>query len=246
MTISLPPSSVFYPASAGAVFDGTNDYISKATAIVANYDKGICSFWFNKSTGATNENFIAPISSVPLTSVLQLSISSFSRVLKAQVWKEGTDTLYEWSVQSFSAFENSHWHNVLWSWDAAAGLMTLAIDDVVNSVQTFPLNTNTGGAPTAWYIGASSTGSNKLNASLSEFYLTTDVYYDFSIVANRRKFISATKRPVFLGADSSIPTGSKPEIYFKGSGTGFNVNSGLGGNFTTTGTLTTPTTTPST
>jgi hypothetical protein len=51
---------------------------------------------------------------------------------------------------------------------------------------------------------------------------------------------------VFLGADGSKPTGTVPEIYFKGTGDAFYVNSGSGGgDFTDNATLTTPTTTPS-
>lgn len=52
--------------------------------------------------------------------------------------------------------------------------------------------------------------------------------------------------PVDLGATGTGPDGSQPAVFLKGSGTGFTVNSGSGGNFTKSGTtaLTTCSTAP--
>ncbi len=41
-------------------------------------------------------------------------------------------------------------------------------------------------------------------------------------------------RPISLGSDGSLPTGSAPVFYFKGNGDAFNVNSGTGGDMTVT------------
>lgn len=64
-------------------------------------------------------------------------------------------------------------------------------------------------------------------------------------VATRRKFVSAANKPVYLGADGSIPTGIAPTIFFSGDSASFGTNRGTGGAFTQTGSLTNASTSPS-
>jgi len=66
-----------------------------------------------------------------------------------------------------------------------------------------------------------------------------------SIEANRRKFIDAIGKPVFLGSDGSLPTGVAPAMFFSGDSTAFATNRGTGGPFTLTGSLTNASTSPS-
>lgn len=61
---------------------------------------------------------------------------------------------------------------------------------------------------------------------------------DFSAVANRRKFIGADGKPVFLGANGELPTGTKPFAFFSGSAATFATNLGTGDTFTATGPIT--------
>ena len=68
---------------------------------------------------------------------------------------------------------------------------------------------------------------------------------DFSVETNRRKFISASGRPVDIGSDCSTPTGTVPAFCFSGDASNFATNQGTGGAFTTTGTLTNASTSPS-
>ena len=78
-----------------------------------------------------------------------------------------------------------------------------------------------------------------LDGGLAEFYFT-DEHIDITQVANRRKFITASGRPAFLGTDGSLPTGTQPRVYMSGDATVWNAgtNSGSGGNFTMTGSVT--------
>lgn len=83
---------------------------------------------------------------------------------------------------------------------------------------------------TDYRISAYTNGTIPLNGCLSQFYMNTMEYRDLSVEANMRMFIDENSRPVFLGYDGSLPTGSKP-IIFAPSGD-FSANMGYGGSFT--------------
>lgn len=64
--------------------------------------------------------------------------------------------------------------------------------------------------------------------------------------ATRRKFISADGKPVYLGANGELPTGTAPLIYFSGDEATFGQpNLGSAGSFTPTGALTNASSSPS-
>lgn len=90
---------------------------------------------------------------------------------------------------------------------------------------------------------------SSLITDLADFWLAPGQFIDFSIEANRRKFISAEGKPVDLGADGSTPTGTAPAIFFRrdpsAAASTFANNLGTGGAFAITGTLTNADTSPS-
>lgn len=63
-------------------------------------------------------------------------------------------------------------------------------------------------------------------------------YLDISEVSNRRKFISASGMPVFLGSNGQAPLGTVPLFYFSGDKDTFLINKGTGPTVTQTGVLT--------
>lgn len=63
--------------------------------------------------------------------------------------------------------------------------------------------------------------------------------------ATRRKFISAAGKPVYLGANGELPTGTSPTVFFSGDATAYKTNRGPGGAFAFTGTLINASTSPS-
>lgn len=89
------------------------------------------------------------------------------------------------------------------------------------------------------YVG----GSFYANGCLAELWISYS-YMDLSDAGNRAKFYNAGA-PVNLGTTGQTPTGVTPIVYLKGSGVGFIVNSGSGGDmfkkgatpFTTCGTI---------
>jgi hypothetical protein len=80
---------------------------------------------------------------------------------------------------------------------------------------------------------------------LADVWIAPGQFIDFSVAANRRKFIDANGKPVDLGSDCSAPTGIAPSVCFSGDSSGFVTNKGTGGAFNLTGTLTNASTSPS-
>jgi hypothetical protein len=66
---------------------------------------------------------------------------------------------------------------------------------------------------------------------IADFYVNHTQYLDFTVTANRRKFISGTGTPVNLGSTGSTPTGTAPIIFLSGSVASWHVNDGTGGGF---------------
>jgi hypothetical protein len=77
-----------------------------------------------------------------------------------------------------------------------------------------------------------------LKGYLADVWIDFDNYIDFSVEANRRKFISAAGLPVNLGSDGSLPTGSAPEVFLSGPAADWHTNKGTGGGFSEVGELT--------
>lgn len=129
------------------------------------------------------------------------------------------------------------WNHVLYSVDMTdSNSHHLYINDIdaLDSVDTFTDDTidfTTGN----FVVGGSSGLSPTHYGQLAEVWFEDGLYTDFSVEANRRKFISANRRPVGLGSDGSTPTGSAPVLYLSNSDGAFQTNKGTGGNFTVGG-----------
>lgn len=99
-----------------------------------------------------------------------------------------------------------------------------------------------------WYVGQNVFNLDTFVGDMAEFWFD-DSYIDFSVEANRRKFMTAGGKPVDVGTDGSTPTGSAPIIYLSvrpgDAAADFCTNRGTGGNFTQNGTLALASTSPS-
>ena len=93
-------------------------------------------------------------------------------------------------------------------------------------------------------FGSLSGASQWLNAELSEFWWT-NTFIDFTVAANIQKFRTSSGKPVFLGSNGQIPTGTAPLIYMSGNAANFATNFGTGGAFTVSGSLTDAASSPS-
>lgn len=80
----------------------------------------------------------------------------------------------------------------------------------------------------------------------SDVYIAPGQYIDFSDVAVQAKFRDpVTHKPVYLGANGELPTGTPPQVFFSGDSSSFATNRGLAGPFTLTGALTNANSSPS-
>lgn len=86
-------------------------------------------------------------------------------------------------------------------------------------------------------IGAGSSGTQSMRASMCEFYMSGRYLNDPT------KFRSGSNKPISLGSNGQTPDGTSPGYYFSLSGGGsswVNDSSGNGNNFTLTGSFSTP------
>jgi hypothetical protein len=231
-----------------ADFDGTNDYIARTSAFVpaaTDSKKGTISFWF-KADGATPVIIDTDQTRIQvdwnLTSANKFNVFANQGVapFSGQLWLES------------NAHAAGSWYHFLCSWDAAtAGARHIYVNDVASlaAVNTFANVEVDWSGITAFQVGDIVGTGFKVDGGIAEVYFAPGHYFDLSVEANRRKFISATGKPVSLGATGAIPTGSAPLVYLHlddgESANNFAINRSAAGNFTVTGALTTYASSPS-
>lgn len=248
----IAPSQIFHPTNASE-FDGTANIMKKSYSYSGD-GPIIISFWCKVGSDANAARPIIELTSTFNGTVVQVvQPSGATRKLTFQCFAQpGASSVYVLTPATIFNIA-AGWQHVLISADLNHAPSSRLAKIYVNDVDVTPSpTTNTGSAfnpiATGSYVaeigGDEVFGADYFSGDLAELFLDIG-YMDLSVTANRRKFISATKRPVFLGSTGGLPNNGTPIIYLKGSGTGFNINSGSLGNFTTTGTLTTPATTPS-
>ena len=232
-----------------ADFDGTNDYMTRGDDLggVANSPDGIVSFWVRKDGG--DGSIQAVLVNDTTGSKVSIVLGTFGRV------QIDLGDLFPSSSLSIETEDNgllagTGWHHVLASWRVNQAISHLYLDDVSDRIVSVSGDTTVGYLDaTNWGIGAYTNASNKLNGCLAELYFAPGQYLDFSIPANRRKFITSTGKPAALGSTGSLPTGTAPAVYQHLANAeavaNFAVNRGTGGNFTITGTLDTASSSPS-
>lgn len=243
---------MFFPTSSGATFDGSTTYMDKSGSVLSNYEIGILSFWYNVSApqGATKYIFTQFAGNTSRDQVVVYFDAANRLNFQVEHYLSNRSSTYQTSAFLTSTM-NGLWHHAVISWDNINGGTGCYVDGINRpSNIIFPLLPALATGTTFNYRFGDGQGveaGNVFNGSLAEVFLHTGTYYNLNTTPSLvRRFCSPSRRPIFLGTDGSKPLGVQPEIYFKGTGTGFNVNSGSAGNFTTTGTLTTPSTTPST
>lgn len=234
----------------GADFDGTNDYLSRgALSGVSNSKSGIFSCWLRIDGGNGSDLGILQGSGGSPSFVIWREASGSGRFRFLITDSSGTTKLDMFTSGVYAA--GATWRHVLASWDVStAGARSIYVNDVSDlTVLTFA-NATLAYTESLIELGAKDgTGASRFNGCMAEFYFAPGQYLDFSDANNRRLFISATGKPVDLGADGSTPTGTAPAIYEHlndgENPANFALNYGTGGNFGTTGSLDTASTSPS-
>ena len=231
-------------------FDGTNDYMTRGADLDGATDgqQGMFSCWIMLGGGDSAAQELVRVVNAQVTVWISRTAGNLFQMVMSTV--AGVNLILTTTVNQYTA--DATWRHVLMSWNTTASpVAQIYITDVSDDTDV--------GAPaegtidyngTDWGIGAvATTGANKLNADIAELYLNLATNLDFSTEANRRLFISATGKPVDLGADGSTPTGTAPIVYQSvrsgDAATAFATNRGTGGNFSITGTLAIAATSPS-
>ena len=232
-----------------ADFDGTNDWMTRGADLTGISDgkTGIISAWIrvDGSVSSSQYTFLANISGHFI----------FCRFSTGQIGILGTTSSGGGAIISLASAgtytNSSTWLHCLFGWDLANAASAMYINDVsVKDPGSPTTNDIIDYTSTDWIVGASSTGGgNKNDGCIAELYFAPGQYLDFSVTNNRRKFITSSLKPVYLGADGAGPTGTAPAIYLHldpgETVADFATNRGTGGNFTITGALTAGSTSPS-
>jgi hypothetical protein len=140
---------------------------------------------------------------------------------------------------STSTLPQGRWVHVMGSVDLTnTAKRHLYVDDVSDMTVTTYTNDVIDFTMTDWGIGAFPSGDSKLACEMADLWFFPGYYIDLSVEANRRKFITAARNPVALGAAGATPGGIAPFIFMSGDISAWHTNKGTGGGFTLTGTLT--------
>ncbi|WP_374374491.1 hypothetical protein [Dongia sp.] len=162
----------------------------------------------------------------------------------------GESSIWARGMSPEDGFSENEWVPVFVSWktDLPAGEKIVQIyradQDVVGAVDDYgpSFNAQLGSDPIRIFA------DTPYDGDIAELWFD-DSFIDFSILANRRKFMNDEGKPIDLGADGSLPTGNAPLIYLSvrpgDTAADFLVNRGTGNNFTQSGVLTLADTSPS-
>ncbi len=229
-------------------FNGSADYLSKAADLTGNADgsRGILSVWFRLDGG--NGADMAFMHNTG--DKVQVDRNSSNKLSIYFGDAGGTASFRMDSSTSYTS--GATWRHLLASWDlnysAGNKLKHLYVNDVsdLGTVSDSSAAFNADYTRTSWTIGRYTDASLWFfNGCIAEFYFAPNQFLDFSNSANRRKFISATGKPVYPGATGSLPTGTAPLIYLPNPAATVGTNAGTGGNFTINGSPATASSTPS-
>ena len=231
-----------------ADFDGTNDWMTRGAGLTGAADskKGIFSVWLRLDGGDGVGLYIAAMPSNKL--IIRRGFATDTFVIVAT--NSAPNNILDMNTAG-AYLAGATWLHLLASWDlATAGARHIYVNDVADlSVNVFTDDT-IDYTETDFFVGSSSAaGANLFNGCIAELYFAPGQYLDFSIVSNRRKFISASGKPVYLGTTGAVPTGTAPLVYQHlddaEAVADFATNRGTGGDFTITGTLVTGSDSPS-
>tara|TARA_R110000796_G_C14522142_1_gene431010 strand:- start:399 stop:1154 length:756 start_codon:yes stop_codon:yes gene_type:complete len=225
-------------------FDGTNDYLTRGADLTGNVNgkSGLISAWLKTDSNSANR-------SIWRATTADAEIEIYRRS-DNKVWVTFQDTgqhrdiFYKSGTSLVSADGWVHW---MFAWDTAAGVSEMYFDGVQDSPS---LDTNVNDTldytNNNHHFFASTSGAQKWDGDVSEFYITLNETLDITSSTNRAKFSDGS--PVSLGADGSGPTGNSPIIYLhideEETANNFADNAGTGGGMTVNGALTTAATKP--
>lgn len=226
----------------GVVFDPT-DRLIRGAGLTGAVDSstGTISFWIKRNdTGTTAINLVVNNPDY-FFGILMNAAAKLEFYMGANAYADG------YGFTSTATFTGPFgWRHVLASWDTNFSVGNKLVHLYVNDVSAFNavafddgVAFNIDYTESDWGIATDPAAAfGELDGELAEFWFAPGQFLDFSVAANRRKFITSAVAAVNLGSDGSLPTGTAPLVYLKGPASSFPTNAGTGGGMTLTGTLT--------
>lgn len=222
-------------------FDGSNDYLSKAAAWtgVTSSKVGTGCFFLKFNGGNGAAQYVLADSSLSTWGQYLQRTTANKLQFKFQHSSGGAAGLNATSGGTLTA--DSLYHSVLFSWNNATPSFQLYIDDVADTPAITFQTDHASEWSHAPVIGRRESGVGYLNADLFDFWFDVTIRLDLSVVANRRKFVTADNRPVFLGSNGELPLGTDPTAFHHAdrgaAASTFATNLGTGGGMTENGAL---------
>lgn len=215
-------------------FDGTSDYLVRGGALTDANDTKLFSgsLWFRRNTTGDTQVILEAADGafkVQLDPSGEISISAEN--------ESGAGIL---SNYNFTWINDTDWHHLVFSFDLSdINKRHIYLDDVsdITAPDTY-IDDFIDATITEIAVGGGPTGLLKFSGDLADLWIDFETYIDLSVEANRRKFISASGMPMYLGEDGSLPTGAAPDIFLTGDTENWHTNKGTGGGFTENGALT--------
>lgn len=216
----------------GSQFNGTSQSLYRAT--VGGSSKLLTISFNTKNWTGTKWLLDAGVSASPQSIFLYGQATNFTLTVR----NASNTTVLSLDVVAPSGFSsNDRWYNVVISVDLSDTAKRFVYINGVAATVTWNTYTNDNmnlSYGTTLKIGCRYDDTNFYDGQLSNFYLDQS-YVDLSVAANLAKFVTGTginAKPVSLGANGELPTGSSPLIYLPLYGNSPGVNKGTAGDFT--------------
>jgi hypothetical protein len=250
VTLLVPPlgwNVGGYRANAVA-FDGVNDYLTRGAGLTGAADSKMFTFsaWLKTNADGVAYEWFNALTTVGGSTALFRVVKQTSDRIALIGANSAQVTIVELRSAIDSVEAADGWVHILASCDLAdTAKRHLYIDDVSDLAVVTYTDDTIDFTFADWAVGAKASGTSKLNGDLADLWFEDGLYTDFSVAANRRKFITASLKPVYLGANGEIPTGTSPIVFLSGATASWEANKGTGGGFTENGALTDAATSPS-
>ena len=228
----------------GVFFDSSSDYINSSTVTgITDSDKFTMSFWFRIPLGIDDwdgliyEGSLGGDVQVYINDCWHGSCDDDIHEIQARFRSDrgpGAGDDDHKIMEIFSSDLNAgQWYHALLSFDSSdetGPAIHLYIDDA--DAERGVSLTSTSNSYLVEFDGNQAVGGlsgNQMGIELADFWVDVGTYLDLTVAANRRKFISATGQPMYLGPDGSLPIGKKPDLFFTGDADDWHTNKGAGG-----------------
>tara|TARA_Y100000310_G_scaffold41223_1_gene38661 strand:+ start:3551 stop:4270 length:720 start_codon:yes stop_codon:yes gene_type:complete len=227
----------------GALFDGSNDFLDRDIAgdYTSNADSkvGCISFWVLMTAGSDG-------AAGKFFGITDGNLDIYRTAGNKLNIKLGT--LWNAADSTTTITADAAWHHVAIAWDGGAATRQVYIDGSADATSFTGADANFNWTQADHSIGASVSGSQKLDAALAEIYINNETFLDLSTSVTKLR--GADGKPVSLGGSGAAPTGAIPRVYLHlddgQSANELNLNAGDGGNFdAVNGSLTTSASSPS-